>query len=180
MGNSCATLLKSHYTSPAAAEQKKAVVQVVKMDGKILEFAATILVKDLLVRFPGLGVGLSKETPAECLPWSYELKLGNIYFLFPLLKSSPEEIFPGPVVVGRELEPSNHVIKTIKLVITKKQLQELIMSKNVSEIKNAAAANSSDDYISTGKGWKPGLESIPEEGKEFGFEQNKKGISSLF
>lgn len=58
-------------------------LQVVKIDGKILEFRAPVVVKDVLVKFPaGSGIGLSKTIPQQQLPLNYELKMGRFITLY--------------------------------------------------------------------------------------------------
>ena len=110
------------------------IVQVVKTDGKTIEFKSPILVKDLLEKFPGLGVCFSRKSSSKHLPLSYELKLVKIYYLH-----------ASPV---KETEQSEGV-KRIKVIITKKQLQELLSKQVLVERK---------DFLSV----KSKLESIPE------------------
>lgn len=165
--------------------EKPAVVQVVKMDGKILQFSASVLVKDLLIKFPpGLGVGLLSSPPdkaaaaaaAESLPLTYELKSGKVYFLFPLLTCGDRYRYHQPVYenVFRPTTTAATKAKTIKVVITKMQLKELLASKKVSfatrlvsetKIISSAIADSPPPRT---KGWLPVLQSVP-EGNEFGF-----------
>ncbi|KAL3524455.1 hypothetical protein ACH5RR_017289 [Cinchona calisaya] len=97
MGNSFAISLRHSRarTTTRRDHQQQEVVQVVKMDGKILELRASILVKDLLLKFPGLSVAASKKNP-ESLPLSYELKLGNIYYLLPSLLSHVQKEEQSP------------------------------------------------------------------------------------
>ncbi|KAF2299496.1 hypothetical protein GH714_032253 [Hevea brasiliensis] len=91
------------------------VLQVVKTDGKMLEFSSPVLVKDVLVNFSGSGIGLSKEA-AEHLPLDYELKLGQVYYILPSLRSV-ETISSAQTAGG---------VKRIKVVITKQQLKQLL------------------------------------------------------
>ncbi|CAK7324272.1 unnamed protein product [Dovyalis caffra] len=128
------------------------VLQVVKTDGKVLEFSNPILVKDILVNFSGSGIGLTKEA-IEHLPPSYELKLGNVYHILP----------PAPVispVVDREEEASGGV-KRIKVVITKQQLQQLL-TKEISVEEVLLGLEQKSSSLDSPRNWKPKLESIPE------------------
>ncbi|XP_038709099.1 uncharacterized protein LOC120003984 [Tripterygium wilfordii] len=113
------------------------ILQVVRRDGKALEFNRPVLVKEILVNFPGAGIGLSEEAK-EQLPPDYELKVGDVYHVIPCSSASAS------------------AVKRIKMVITKQQLQ-LLLTKQVSLEQVLDKGNF--DYATS---WKPKLESIPE------------------
>ncbi|KAI3749118.1 hypothetical protein L6452_12714 [Arctium lappa] len=123
----------------------KKMVQVQRQDGKTLELTVPILVGELLQKFPGAaGVGLSNNSHHQ-LPLTYKLKLGKMYYLLPP-KSTPE--------AGDEAASSS---KRIKMVITKQQLQQLIISRQIT-LQDAADKQSPLNYPY----WRPQLQSIPE------------------
>ncbi|KAH8487726.1 hypothetical protein Peur_068984 [Populus x canadensis] len=136
---------------PQAKHEK--VLHVVKTDGKVLEFSAPILVKDIAVNFPGSGIGLTNEA-IEHLPPSYELKLGNVYHVLP----PPPGTSP---VVDREEEASSGGVKRIKVVITKQQLQQLL-KKEISLEEVLLGLEQKSSSLDSPRNWKPKLESIPE------------------
>ncbi|KAL1544424.1 hypothetical protein AAHA92_21277 [Salvia divinorum] len=109
------------------------VLQVVKEDGKIIEFKSAVVVKELLVKFRGFGVKQSKKS-GKFLPPSFELHLGKTYYLCP---------WKCPV-------PAAVAVKRIKMVITKKQLEEMLSKQS----------SPSTDLATN---WKPSLFPIPEE-----------------
>lgn len=151
MGNSLTTSFRKFRVRTSTSNQQKNVVQVVKMDGKILELRTSILVKDLLLKYPGLGVAASKTNP-ESLPLNYELQLGNIYFLLPPLLSAVQTEEQSP-------SASTGVIKTIRVVITNKQLQDLV-SRKISL--DSIVSTDRESRADSPRVWQPGLESIPE------------------
>ncbi|KAG6436356.1 hypothetical protein SASPL_101252 [Salvia splendens] len=112
------------------------VLQVVKEDGKIIEFKSAVLVKQLLLNFRGFGVKQSKPS-GKFLPPSFELHLGKTYYLCPWKCPVPAEDAAAEV-------------KRIKIVITKKQLEEML-SKQTNPSADLAAI------------WRPSLFPIPEE-----------------
>ena len=108
------------------------VLQVVKEDGKIIEFKSAVLVKELLLNFRGFGVKQSKQS-GKFLPPSSEMHLGKTYYLCP---------WKCPVPAAE--------VKRIKIVITKKQLEEMLSKQT----------NPSPDLAAN---WRPSLFPIPEE-----------------
>ncbi|XP_077249291.1 uncharacterized protein LOC143888764 [Tasmannia lanceolata] len=141
MGN-CLALIR-----PSMEEK---VLRIVKMDGKILEYRAPVLVKDLLFNFDGYGIGISQNA-SQHLPSYHELKVGHMYYLLssPVKRSLIDEDPP----VG---------LKRIKVVISKKQLQEL-MAKTISVEEVISGLHKGEwDGIDSTKSWSPKLETIPE------------------
>lgn len=163
MGN-CFALCKPNkgFCFANVTENHGKVLQIVNMDGKVLQFSAPILVKDILVNFSGSGIGLSKEA-SEHLPPNHELKIGRIYYLLPSLSSvgttstSPADISS----IAHDKEKANGV-KRIKIVITKQQLQELLKKQiSVEDLLSGLEKRACNTLDST-TNWKPRLEAIPE------------------
>lgn len=116
------------------------------MDGKILEYKTSLLVKDLLFSFQGCGVAVTQKS-TQYLPPDYKLKLGHFYYLLPLDNLRP--------VDG---------VKRIKVVISKQQLQELLSKKvSVEEVlldSMQTSANFGSQHCTSS--WRPVLETITE------------------
>ncbi|KAA3459973.1 Glutaminase-asparaginase [Gossypium australe] len=144
MGN-CSAFLRAVKAKP---DQK--VIQVVKTDGKILEFRAPLLVKDVLVKFSGSGIGLS-TTVSHHLPMNYELKMGKVYYILPATE-------PPSTAVG-----TGGSVKRIKVVITKQELQQLLAKQvSVQEVL-AGLEKRNGSFVVSPRNWKPKLDSILEE-----------------
>ncbi|KAL9334547.1 hypothetical protein Peur_071728 [Populus x canadensis] len=156
MGNCLAHCVRPPFIGSciriAEAKQEK-VLQVVKTDGKVLEFSTPILVRDILVNFSGSGIGLTQEGIEHHLPPGYELKLGNVYYILP----SAPLISP---VVDREDQASGGV-KRIKVVITKQQLQHLL-TKEISVEEVLLGLEQKSSSLDSPRNWKSNLEPIPE------------------
>lgn len=134
-------------------------LQVVKMDGKILEFSMPILVKDILVNFSGSGIGSSKEA-YEHLPPNYELKIGKTYYLLPSV-SAVDTTSPADISSAAETDKGNGV-RRIKIVITKQQLQELLTKQVSVEEVLSGLEKRTWNTVDSSTNRKPKLESIPE------------------
>ncbi|KAK3042859.1 hypothetical protein RJ639_001132 [Escallonia herrerae] len=131
MGNCfalCKPASRIHSCTVAVPCKDRGIVQIMKMDGKIVEFAAPILVKNALVQFSGLNVGLSKEA-SQYLPSDYELKLGNMYHFLPSSSACAVQnlgLAEGETPATRIDKEQDGSVKRIKVVITKQQLQDLL------------------------------------------------------
>lgn len=137
------------------------VLQIVKMDGKILQFSSPILVKDMLVNFSSSGIGLSKEA-SEHLPPNYELKLGKVYYLLPCL-SSVGTTSPADNMSSSADKEKDNGVRRIKIVITKKQLQELLAKQaSVEDVVSGLERKTCNNGFDSRTSWKPKLESISE------------------
>lgn len=141
--------------------QQGKVLQIVKLDGKIANLTAPVLVKDLSTNLVGSGISLSKGD-SKRLPLNHELKLGKVYYVLPAAAAamSPERV---PSTAGQS-EQSDGVKKRIKIVITKQQLQQLL-SKSVSVEEILAGTNKEtcqDRGLDSPRNWRPRLDSIPE------------------
>lgn len=106
----------------------ESMLRVLKVyDGKILEFRASIKVKDLLMNYPNSYVGLFREA-TQPLPLEYKLKIGKIYYLLPC--------FPTIKIVSTSLlcpvsQPKDSGGVRIKMVITKQQFRQLLLSNEI-------------------------------------------------
>ncbi|KAL6320437.1 hypothetical protein AAG906_007134 [Vitis piasezkii] len=137
---------------------KRRVLWVVKRDGKMIQFRGPILVKDVLVNFSGLGVGVSREA-LQHLPSDYELKIGKVYYLLPCPCSSGGSVSaPEVSSMADDGGQKGSGMKRIKVVITKQQLQDLL-SKQIS-LEELLLSQSVD--LSSPRNWKPKLDPIPE------------------
>ncbi|KAH6766881.1 hypothetical protein C2S52_017864 [Perilla frutescens var. hirtella] len=126
-------------------------LQVVKVDGKVMEFTTPLLVKELLINFEGFGVKSSRKY-CKVLPPCFELQLGKTYYLFPKNQAAAD----GAV--------STAAVKRIKVVITKKQLEELLSKKtSVENIIFGIDKAFTTDLATMSSSWKPNLVAIPEE-----------------
>ncbi|XP_068316259.1 uncharacterized protein [Pyrus communis] len=126
------------------------VLRVLKTDGKVLEFRAPTLVKDILSNFSGVGISLSKQASEQLSP-DCKLKLGKVYYMIPL---------PGSA------ENDSAATRRIKIVVTKQQLEELLTRQiSVQEALSASGPEkkASSSCVDSSKIWKPKLKSIPEE-----------------
>uniref|UniRef100_A0A803L2C5 Uncharacterized protein n=1 Tax=Chenopodium quinoa TaxID=63459 RepID=A0A803L2C5_CHEQI len=107
------------------------VLQVMNVhDRKILEFRAPIKVKDLLKNYPNFYVGLFKEA-TQPLPLEYKLEVGKIYYLLPCFSATilePNNIGDVSSSSSPIPKPRNGVVR-IKMVITRKQLRQLLSSQ---------------------------------------------------
>ncbi|KAL8551071.1 hypothetical protein ACS0TY_000233 [Phlomoides rotata] len=130
--------------------RKRKALQVVKIDGSVMEFKSPILVKELLIKFEGFGIKSSRKS-STLLPPNFVLKMGRTYYLIP---SDEAKNRASPKV---ELE-TDTTVKRIKVVITKKQLEELLAKKTSME-----KIIFGIDKACLGVNWKPSLASIPEE-----------------
>ncbi|GAB4858604.1 hypothetical protein Ancab_010078 [Ancistrocladus abbreviatus] len=125
------------------------VLQVMKFDGKMLEFRASLLVKDLLASHPNSYVGVFREA-TQPLPPDYKLKIGKIYYLLPFPKSYLDD----------ERNPAGG--KRIKVVITKQQLRQLLTKEiGVEDLVFGANQRACGSQVSS-TAWMPTLEVIPE------------------
>ncbi|OMO95088.1 hypothetical protein CCACVL1_05589 [Corchorus capsularis] len=158
MGNCWAVLKPSELN----AKHEK-ILQVVKLDGKILEFKAPLLVKDVLVEFSGSGIGLSRSLQKP-LPLNHELKLGKVYYILPSVDpagtSSPESL-ASTMADTRQTGAGG--VKRIKVVITKQELQKLLTKQISVEEVLAGLEKRNGDFVTSPRNWKPKLESISEE-----------------
>ncbi|XP_071725247.1 uncharacterized protein [Rutidosis leptorrhynchoides] len=152
MGNCC---VKYGFMKKA---KPKRVLQVVKLDGKVLEFNSPVLVKEILANdcFSScpVGVGCSRQDSVR-LPLDYELKLGEVYYILPSFDHQLDESTTNnPTRVGSA--------KRIKVVITKHQLQRLL-TKKIS-LKDVLLQNKRRNPGDSPRNrhWRPKLESIPE------------------
>ncbi|KAL1813680.1 hypothetical protein DCAR_0626045 [Daucus carota subsp. sativus] len=161
MGN-CSVVCRRDNNAPcfrdAEKSKNKNVVQLVKIDGKVMEFSAPILVRDVLQNFSGFNIALSREA-LQHLPLSSRLKLGDTYYLIPSVDGLGIE--KGARKVDNEGEGS---VKRIKVVITRQQLQDLLSEQGLPvDILSQLRSDTCSENEKFTAIWKPKLESIPED-----------------
>ncbi|KAL8127726.1 uncharacterized protein LOC141720020 [Apium graveolens] len=164
MGN-CLVLCGHNRVScfvDAETSKNSNIVQLVKSDGEIFEFSTPVLVRDVLREFSGFSVALARKNPLH-LPPDFRLKLGNRYHLV----SSVEGL--GSVEETRVVDEESGGFRRIKVVITKKQFQDLlskeVLSDDILSVLRSETydGDDEDDDDSSTRIWKPRLETIPEE-----------------
>ncbi|XP_009775608.1 uncharacterized protein [Nicotiana sylvestris] len=147
------------------------IVKVMKTDGKILEYKAPIKVYQVLSQFSGHAVSESLSV-IQHLPPNSNMLAGQLYYLLPLLPVPPPKIAKkkkvvkfAKEVIQEEAKERKEVVR-IKLVISKKELQDLLKEEGlitVDEISHLIKKEKqTDDNTTNGKGWKPVLDCIPE------------------
>ncbi|KAK1404719.1 Glutaminase-asparaginase [Heracleum sosnowskyi] len=143
------------------------LVQVVKTDGKILEYKAPLKVHQVLSEYPGHAISRTLRV-TQHLRSDTELRPGKLYYLLPVQVPSPELEFSNTEEVARE--ESRGVVR-IKLVIRKQDLEEMLSEGGtiediISQLPIKQLVNSfkilDSDASQNSKGWKPVLPSIPE------------------
>lgn len=151
MGN-CLVLQRPNASSRVNVAGDKKIIRVVKIDGKIVEYRHSMLVKDLLMDLVGYGIGASSKA-SQHLPPNHELRVGNTYYLLP---SSGEEMSSE---TGRDCPAGS---KRIKLIIPKQQLEELLSKKISMEDVVASLRIDTPDDVACTTSWRPRLETILE------------------
>ncbi|KAF5737446.1 hypothetical protein HS088_TW13G00327 [Tripterygium wilfordii] len=148
------------------------VIQVMKPDGKILEYRAPINVNQVTSEYSGHAISDTLQVIHQHLLPETKLIGGHLYYLVPL-PSSPPEIrkkkkvrFSNP---EKEDGQGSSVVR-IKIIISKQELQEMLQKEGVSvdnmlshlqvQEKVSEVDRSSEDDNSNR--WKPALESIAE------------------
>lgn len=150
------------------------IVKVVKTDGKVLEYKAPIKVHQVLTQFSGHAI--SESLPViRHLHSNVKLLGGRLYHLVPPAsptspKTSKKKVrFANPEVESDDKEEESRVVR-IKLVISKKELQNMLCKGGVSIdnllplVHGEKGEDDGEDQIHEYgfQGWKPALESIPE------------------
>lgn len=148
------------------------VTKIIKPDGKVLEYRASMKVYQVLSEFSGHAI--SETTPvSQHLGPDTKLHGGRLYYLVPLPlppKKASEKKVKFSIDPEGEAEQETKVVR-IKLVISKQELQEMLgkggvsVDDMVSRIqcqKSTDKKTDSFDYDGSYEGWKPVLESIPE------------------
>lgn len=145
------------------------LVQVMKTDGKILEYKAPLKVHQVLSQYSGHAISQTLQVEQHLQPEA-ELRAGQLYYLLPVPVSSMEldkEYSNTKEVAGKE----NCGVVRIKLVIRKQDLEEMLSEGGTIEdvilqLQNKQSVDSFKN-LNTGasqnsRGWKPVLPSIPE------------------
>ncbi|XP_060206260.1 uncharacterized protein LOC132633851 [Lycium barbarum] len=149
------------------------VVKVMKTDGKILEYKAPIKVHQVLSQYSGHVISNSLQVIDQNLQPDDDMLGGRIYYLLPILPPKPatkkKVKFADDQLVEDKTKQNTEVVR-IKLVITKKELQALLMSvegglitvDHIPHRTNDIKSSVIEDNTDRGKGWKPVLDDIPE------------------
>ncbi|KAK7842136.1 uncharacterized protein LOC112004505 [Quercus suber] len=149
------------------------VIKIRKTDGKILTYKAPMKVHQILSEFPGHAISDTLPVLRRLKP-DTKLHRNHVYYLLPLpLPLSSPKV--GKKKTVRFANPEEEAVQEsgvvrIKLVITKKELQEMIqkgvvaVDEMVSQLHIKKGIDSADEFTADddNKGWKPDLESIPE------------------
>ncbi|KAI3471815.1 hypothetical protein Pfo_028468 [Paulownia fortunei] len=156
--------------------QEKTVVNVMKTDGKIIEYKSPIKVHQVLSEFSHHAIS-DKLPVVKHLHPNAEMLGGHLYHLLPLpVAPQPTEKkkkavrFSDDVV--EEARQTTGVVR-IKLVISKQELQAMLgkggvsVEDMISQVQKEPSTNKiqsieRDDGNMSSKGWLPALESIPE------------------
>lgn len=152
------------------------VVKVMKTDGKILEYKSPIKVHQVLSEFSQHAISDKLPVVKHMHP-NAEMLQDHLYYLLPLpvppqpIKKKTKKVVRFSDEILEDATPATGVVR-IKLVISKKELREMLskggisvddmipkLQKEESTIK-AESYDGDDDVIS--KGWSPALERIPE------------------
>ncbi|XP_059307022.1 uncharacterized protein LOC132058576 [Lycium ferocissimum] len=145
------------------------IVKVIKKNGQILEYKAPIKVHQVLSQFSGHVISNSLQAiDNQHLQPDDNMLGGQIYYLLPQLpvqpppKSAKKKVKFANDQLVEEVEQKTEVVR-IKIVITKRELQELLSSEDglikVDDIKSTTIV---DESTTNGIGWKPVLDIIPE------------------
>ncbi|KAL1821259.1 hypothetical protein ACET3Z_016128 [Daucus carota] len=145
------------------------LVQVMKMDGKILEYKAPLKVHQILAEYSGHAISRTLPVPQHLRP-DADLCAGQFYYLLPVPVPSLEldkEYSNTKEVAGKE----NRGVVRIKLVVRKNDLEEMLskggtIEDMILQLQNEQLVDSFKnldcDAAKNSKGWKPVLASIPE------------------
>ncbi|KAH0448594.1 hypothetical protein IEQ34_022394 [Dendrobium chrysotoxum] len=162
MGNCVASSgFKNQIKTKSSVSDHK-ILRIIKVDGKVMEYSTSILVKDVLLSFPGFGVGVSKNA-CQLLSPDYELKAGRTYHLLPLTlpQLGGSQGLKPSLMQKDEIEDTGGSRK-VKVLLTKQQLQQLL-SMNISLAELISAASGYEEFSKRNRrSWKPELETIIE------------------
>lgn len=162
MGNCVASSRFNNQVRRKSCGSDQKLLRIIKMDGKVMEYSTSVLVKDVLLSFHGFGVGVS-ENSYQLLSLDYELKTGRAYYLLPLSLpqfSGSQELKPS--VMRKEEKEEDGGRRRVKVVLTKPQLQELL-SMNISLEEIISAASTYEEFSKrNSRNWKPELDTIIE------------------
>lgn len=152
------------------------VVKVIKTDGKILEYMSPIKVHQILSQFPSHVISNSLQVINQNLLPNDDMIGGKVYYLLPMLPipkpaTKKKVKFADDQLVEEKTKPRTDSVR-IKLVISKKELQALLMSTeeggsitldHIAQHRVQKESSGINDYSTDrGKGWKPVLDNIPE------------------
>lgn len=173
MGNYLALCTVGDMQSKEVLLKEKRILQIIKeVDGKILEFTNPVMVRDLLVSYPNSYVGIFKEA-TQPLPLDYKLKIGKSYYLLPSFDhahTTTTTCNEGDEAT-REINgttTTRTTKTTIKVVITKEQLQKMLSKQGRIEelllgvVPKKLSSEGCSYSSASSTTWFPKLQSIPE------------------
>ncbi|KAB1218768.1 hypothetical protein CJ030_MR3G026648 [Morella rubra] len=151
---------------------QRKVIKVMKTDGKVLTYKAPIKVHQVLSEFPGHAVSDTLPVLQHLKP-DAKLLRDHMYYLVPLPLPSPKA---GKKKKVRFADPEGEPMQEsgvvrIKLVITKKELMEMLqkgvvsVDEKICQLQGRNRMDGADDCTGDDNcngTWKPGLDSIPE------------------
>lgn len=172
MGNYLALCTVGDMQSKEVLLKEKRILQIIKeVDGKILEFTNPVMVRDLLVSYPNSYVGIFKEA-TQPLPLDYKLKIGKSYYLLPSFDHAHTTTTCNEGdEATREINgttTTRTTKTTIKVVITKEQLQKMLSKQGRIEelllgvVPKKLSSEGCSYSSASSTTWFPKLQSIPE------------------
>ncbi|EYU38637.1 hypothetical protein MIMGU_mgv1a020563mg [Erythranthe guttata] len=148
------------------------IVRVMKTDGKILEYKSPIKVHQILSEFSNHAIS-DKLPVLKHLHLNTEMVQNHLYYLLPLpppiktttttkTKKKKTVRFSDDVIENHENRATGSVVR-IKLVISKKELQAMLINGGVS-VDDLISNQVQKEESTNGRGvsLSPALESIPE------------------
>ncbi|WOG98307.1 hypothetical protein DCAR_0417648 [Daucus carota subsp. sativus] len=144
-------------------------VQVMKTDGKILEYRAPLQVNQVLSEYPGHAVSLTPLV-TQWLQADAKMRAGHVYYLLPLPVPSLE-LDKNYSNTKEVAEQENRGVVRIKLLVRKQDLEEMLdqggsVEELILQLQNnqlvRSFKNLDIDASRNSTGWKPVLPSIPE------------------
>ncbi|KAJ8899628.1 hypothetical protein K2173_018602 [Erythroxylum novogranatense] len=143
---------------------KQNVIRVMNPDGKILEYKAPIIVQQVLSDFSGHALSVSLQSLQHLRP-DTKLLVGHLYYLVPASIPSPQVKKKVRFSIPEKGDEGSKVVR-IKLIISKKELQEMLQKGGVSvgdmvsQLQGQQRVHQVDTSYNDDKCWKPALESI--------------------
>jgi hypothetical protein len=184
MGN----CLPSHGSGRLSADfmRREEFIVVTRSDGKMMEYTAPLLVRDLMAAYPQHSLVHSEDATCRSLSPDKKLLPGQLYRLL-LVPNSPSLSKDAVLSEAKSIDngrisrksrastrPPSSVkcvqngssIMRVKIVIPKRELQALLSDKSLLLQRQCKAQYVKEDYVTARKcsndRWRPSLESIPE------------------
>ncbi|KAK9665172.1 hypothetical protein RND81_14G095300 [Saponaria officinalis] len=164
MGNYLVLCITHELKSRETILKNSNILQIMKIDGKILEFTKPILVKDLIQNNINCYVGMFKDA-TQPLPLDYKLNKGKVYYLLPCLKNQTLDSTSNNQVNVEESRKPSRKSTRIKVVISREKLKQLLESQEDQRVEELVLGSVGSKRVcsSSASTWMPRLESIPED-----------------